>query len=93
MNDKSRYATGAARRGALEERLLIRSGDLDSSVVVEAVRRTFDRRGTHPLPSTLQPPPPEWDKPFQALAEECQLDVSVNTAFEKLSQFVAMVFG
>ncbi len=71
--------------------LLIRSGALNTSVVVEAVRRTFDRRGTHPLPTTLEPPPPDWNKPFQSLAEECQLDLSVNMAFKELSEFVATV--
>jgi hypothetical protein len=73
--------------------LLIKSGALNASVVVEAVRHTFDRRGTHPLPATLQPPPPDWEKPFESLAEECQLDPSLNTAFDELSQFFASVFG
>ena len=72
--------------------LLIKSAALEASVVVEAVRRTFDGRGTHPLPAALEPPPPDWDKPFQSLAEECQLDPSVNMAFKELSEFVALVF-
>lgn len=86
--------TGAANsrvRDLVDMVLLIRSGALNPSITAEAVRLTFDRRGTHPPPSTLQPPPPDWDKPFQTLAEECQLDLSVNMAFKELSEFAATV--
>jgi hypothetical protein len=93
------HAYTLPRAGAVNSRvrdlvdmvLLIRSGALNTAVIVEAVRRTFDRRGTHPVPTKLQPPPPDWDKPFQALAEECQLDLSVGMAFAELSQFMTMV--
>lgn len=93
------HAYTLPRAGAVNSRvrdlvdmvLLIRSGALNKSVVVEALRRTFDRRGTHPLPTTLQPPPADWDKPFQALAEECQLGLSVDMAFAELTQFTTMV--
>jgi hypothetical protein len=37
--------------------LLIQSGTLDVSQTAEALRRTFDRRGTHPIPAALEPPP------------------------------------
>ena len=67
--------------------LLIQSGTLDASVCVEALRRTFERRGTHDRPATLESPPAGWEKPFQRLAEECRLDPSVSTAFAALSVF------
>ncbi len=67
--------------------LLIQSGTLDKSVCVEALRHTFERRGTHDRPATLEPPPAGWEKPFQRLAEECRLDPSVTTAFAELFGF------
>lgn len=95
------HAYTLPRAGAVNSRvrdlvdmvLLIRSGALNTPLVVEAVRRTFDRRGTHSIPTTLQSPPPDWDKPFHTLAEECELDLSVSMAFRELSQFVKKVFG
>jgi hypothetical protein len=49
--------------------LLIRSDTLDATRVIECLRRTFARRDTHPVPSTLEAPPrvgprrsPPWSK-------------------------------
>jgi Nucleotidyl transferase AbiEii toxin, Type IV TA system len=69
--------------------LLIQSGTLDSSIVGEALRRTFNRRGTHLVPTALEPPPSDWSMPFQRLADECQLTHSVSKAFAELSRFYA----
>ena len=90
----SRTGTTNSRvRDLADMLLLIESGTLDSSVVAEALRRTFDRRGTHPVPIKLELPPPDWDEPFQRLADECQLNSSVSAAFAKLSDFFGMVIG
>ncbi len=67
--------------------LLIRSGTLNPPACLEALRRTFERRGTHDLPTLLEPPPAAWENPFQRLAEECRLDHSVSKAFAELSDF------
>jgi hypothetical protein len=69
--------------------LLIQSGTLDVTVTSEALRRTFDRRGTHLLPAALEPPPLDWSVPFERLADECHLDYSVMNAFTVLRQFYA----
>lgn len=71
--------------------LLIQSGTLDKSRCAEALRRTFERRGTHSLPITLDSPPVEWEKPFQRLAEGCRLDPSASKAFAELSGFYVTV--
>jgi hypothetical protein len=73
--------------------LLIQSGTLDVSLATEALRRTFDRRGTHLIPAALEPPPPDWSTPFERLADECQLDHSVSKAFAKLCLFYATLPG
>jgi hypothetical protein len=69
--------------------LLIQSETLVAAAVVKALVRTFDRRATHPLPTTLELPPSDWDLPFQRLADECRLDRSVSKAFSELSRFYA----
>ncbi len=67
--------------------LLIQSGTLDPTVTTEALRNTFGRRRTHPIPAMLEPPPLDWRAPFERLADECRLDHSVTKAFAELSQF------
>jgi hypothetical protein len=53
--------------------LLIGSGGLDKQRILDTLLLTFERRGTHGLPTSLVPPPADWQIPFQALAEECGL--------------------
>lgn len=74
-------------RDLIDMVLLIQSETLNTSVCLEALRRTFKQRGTHDLPAQLEPPPASWDMAFQRLAEECHLDTSVNTAFAELTRF------
>ena len=71
--------------------LLIQSGTLDVIVTAEALRRTFDRRATHSIPSALEPPPVDWTAPFERLADECHLNRSVPKAFTELNRFYAML--
>jgi hypothetical protein len=62
--------------------LLVESGSLDAVRTREALRHTFERRSTHELPTTLIPPPSEWEKPFLVLAEECRIEVGLQAAFD-----------
>ena len=89
------HAYTLPRSGAVNSRvrdlvdmiLLIQSRTLKSDNVREAVRITFDRRKTHSLPSALPAPPPEWQRPYQALALECGLSGLVEDAFTNLCAF------
>ena len=67
--------------------LLIASASLDSDRCTEALRRTFERRATHDLPRELTPPPADWERPFQAMAEECQIDTEYQHAFSEVIRF------
>lgn len=67
--------------------LLINLGALDKARVREALRKTFARRNTHPVPNRLEPPPHAWERPFQALAVECGLEFDIARAFVVLSAF------
>ena len=46
--------------------------------VAEAIRITFDRRGTHAVPTALPQPPTGWQKPYDALAKECGPNVGLT---------------
>jgi nucleotidyltransferase AbiEii toxin of type IV toxin-antitoxin system len=50
--------------------LLIDRGVPEVTEIREALRVTFATRGTHELPETLPPPPPEWEADFRTMARE-----------------------
>lgn len=58
----------------------------DAASLCEAIRATFDRRQTHPIPSELPAPPRTWETPFRTLAEavgvSSDLDVGHRLAGE-----------
>jgi hypothetical protein len=72
--------------------LLIRSGGLDKQRILDALRLTFERRGTHDLASLL-PPSADWQIPFQALAEECGLPTDVAAVFAGVQEFLEEVLA
>ena len=64
-----RNAANSRVKDLVDLALLIGSGGLDKQRILEALRLTFERRGTHDLPANLVPPPADWEVPFHALAE------------------------
>jgi hypothetical protein len=90
------HAYTLPRKGAANTRvrdlvdmvLLIQSRTLDKARLREAIRLTFDRRGTHTLPRMLPHPPIDWHKPFEALAKECRLSEGIDSAFGTLEKFL-----
>ena len=73
--------------------LLIGSDGLDTQRILDALRLTFERRGTHDLPANLLPPPADWKTPFQALAEECGLSTDVAAVFAGVQGFLEEVLA
>ncbi len=71
--------------------LLVESGGLIEERIQEAVRLTFQRRGTHTFPMSLVPPPADWTKRFDSLAEECRLPKSVDGVFDQVRAYVEAV--
>ena len=67
--------------------LLIKGGTLDKSKTAAAVRATFMKRATHDVPKELDPPPPEWEPVFDALAKECNLAMQLREGFELVREF------
>lgn len=67
--------------------LLTASGALDRARCADALRRTFERRATHEVPAELTPPPPEWARPFRAMAEDSELEIECRAAFKVVEEF------
>src|SRR5271168_3643539 len=90
------HAYTLPRSGAVNSRvrdrvdmvLLIQSATLDHDRVTEAIRITFDRRGTHSAPNVVPQPPADWQRPYGALARECNLSGQLEDAFASLREFM-----
>jgi hypothetical protein len=50
--------------------ILVRSGNLSRPKVLDALRQTFERRGTHQISSKISEPAAEWSRPYAAMARE-----------------------
>ena len=85
-----RSAANSRVKDLVDLALLIGSGGLDKQRILEALRLTLERRGTHDLAS-LVPPPADWQIPFQALAEECAIPANVAEVFTGVRVFVEEV--
>lgn len=68
--------------------LLIQLGGMKREVLTKAIRATFERRGTHALPSPLPAPPEDWAKPFAALAKDCRLKLDVASALAFVNDYM-----
>jgi hypothetical protein len=83
-----RSAQNSRVKDLVDIALLIGSGGLDEQRIFDALRLTFERRGTHDLPAGLAPPPGDWQIPFQALAKECGLPSDINAVFAGVREFL-----
>ena len=91
------HAYTLPRHGAVNSRvrdlvdmvLLIHSGTLVKAKISEAIRVTFNRRGTHAMANVLPQPPGNWQKPYDALAKECGLSGAIDTAFAILDTYLS----
>jgi Nucleotidyl transferase AbiEii toxin, Type IV TA system len=88
-----RNAANSRVKDLVDLALLIGSGGLEKPRILDALRLTFERRGTHDLPVGLVPPPADWQIPFQALAEECGLLPDVAAVFAGVQEFLEEVVG
>jgi hypothetical protein len=88
-----RSAANSRVKDLVDLALLIASGGLDTPWILDALRLTFERRGTHDLPAGLVPPPEDWQIPFQALAEECGLPPDVAAVFAGVQEYLEEVLA
>jgi hypothetical protein len=88
-----RNAANSRVKDLVDMALLIGSGGLDRQRILDALRLTFERRGTHDLPTGLVPPPADWQIPFQALAGECGLPADAAAAFAQVQEYIEEVLA
>ena len=67
--------------------LLIESDTLAAERLRQSITATFLRRDTHPVPSSLEPPPQAWAGPFADLASKCGLSQDLAAAFSRVAKF------
>jgi hypothetical protein len=53
-----------------------------------ALQRTFDGRGSHPLPLSLPPPPPDWRAAYGKMAAEVSFDPELAVGYEHAKRFL-----
>jgi hypothetical protein len=80
-------ATNSRVRDLVDLVLIITHHDLSPDRTRAAVDATFLRRDTHPVPADVPPPPSDWAKPFAALAAECGMAYTANSAHERVEAF------
>lgn len=73
--------------------LLIETASVQPSEVAAALRTTFARRNTHPIPAALPEPPDTWTDEFAMLSAEAHLRATtLNAAIDTVRQFWRQVF-
>jgi hypothetical protein len=88
-----RNAANSRVKDLVDLALLIGSGGLDQERIPEALRLTFERRGTHDLPVVFIPPPSDWRIAFQAMAEECGIPTDVAAVFAGVKEYLEEVLA
>ncbi len=82
-----RKVLNSRTRDLVDMVLLINAGKLDKKRTAQAISETFARRGTHPVPEKLVPPPVAWTAPFALLTEECGLSSDIGAAFAVVDDY------
>lgn len=67
--------------------LMVQSGSIDAVKTAAAIKITFEKYRTHPLPEKLPEPPFSWKNPFQVMAKEYNIACDFTAAFQILSDF------
>lgn len=71
--------------------LLAKMRSMDLEVLKEALRLVFKVRQTHPLPQQIDMPPQTWEVPYNELAKECTLMLSLDEAFREIEKVYSRV--
>ena len=75
----------------LVDLLLLHQTVMEPERVRRNLRKTFERRNTHPIPPELPVPPPSWKVRFEVLAMQCDLEANMDQAFQKLAVYFRTV--
>ncbi len=68
--------------------LILEAGEMDFGAVNNALQKTFERRGTHPLPNIFPDPPTLWEKPFLEMIRALGYSISIKEAIKKVRHYM-----
>lgn len=71
--------------------LLLKMRAIDFTLLQKALTSVFKVRSTHPLPDAIEPPPSSWQLPYQALANECMLELTLEESFREIEQLYSLI--
>ncbi len=71
--------------------LLAKMKTMDFELLKEALSLVFKVRQTHPLPQKIDGPPDTWKLPYNELAEECALVLSLAEAFREVEKVYSQI--
>jgi hypothetical protein len=64
-------------------------GQMDGEILMHAIQATFAYANTHPLPTSVPPPPRDWARAFEKMAGEGGFkDYSLSQAYSDIQQFL-----
>lgn len=66
--------------------LLIKTRSMNFEILKEVLRMVFKIRRTHSLPQKIDMPPEAWEVPYNELAKECALMLSLEEAFREVEK-------
>jgi hypothetical protein len=66
--------------------ILARTKSLNLEILKGALKQVFKVRLTHPLPQQIDMPPKTWETPYNNLAKECDLILSLVEAFRVIEK-------
>jgi hypothetical protein len=84
---RPRDAANSRVRDLVDLAFIIDRQEMSGDRIRAAVKATFERRRTHPVPAAVPSPPADWARPFAALATECGMDYTADTAHQHVERF------
>lgn len=67
--------------------LLLKMKSFKHEEFLYSLEKVFKIRNTHNLPRILEPPPVDWQLPFEAMAKECAIAPDMNENFKQVVRF------
>lgn len=71
--------------------LLVKMRALNLGTLKAALEIIFKVRATHSIPKKLDAPPKAWEIPYQRLAQECSLSLSLEDAFREVEIVYSLI--
>ena len=71
--------------------LLTKKRSLNLQILKDVLNTVFKARRTHSLPKKIEKPPEAWQIPYNDLAKECSVSLSLEEAFCEVEKIYSQV--